>query len=913
MKSTLSILILVLFLIKSVSGQYLHQKGKYIADGNNNEFVIRSMGLGGWMLQEGYMLGTGGFAGTQHEIRALIEESMGKERTNEFYDAWLKNHCSKADIDSLASWGFNAVRPALHYNLFTLPVEEEPVEGQDTWLETGFQMLDSLVKWCKANDMYVILDLHAAPGGQGKDANISDYDPSKPSLWESSENQRKTVALWRKLAERYANEKYIGGYDLINETNWNFNGTNPNGCDCSNERLRSLMIRITNAIREVDKNHLLFIEGNCWANNMTSMFPPWDDNMAYSFHKYWNGTDRGTISNFLEWREQYNVPLWLGESGENSNQWFYETIDMLESEKIGWSWWPLKKIGSVVGPLTVIQTPEYNQLLEAWSKGETPDANFCYESLMEITENLKTENCVFHPDVIDAMFRQQNEDTTIPYKKNQVPGVIAATDYDMGRQGFAYADDDYLNTKGNGGAEWNSGWIYRNDGVDIEASEDESSLSNGYNVGWINQGEWMVYTVEVKETGTYKVTFRLAGNAGTGKFHLEVNNKNITGVVNVPFTEGYQDWTDVTIDDVILEKGVQQIKFYTDEGGFNFGYFQFSDPGATSKVPARILNGYSNSSGAFIYLACNKSFDQTIPPDINDFDLKVNGEAEDIAQIFFDSTDSSKLILELKKKVQKNDNVLVSYTPGNLHATDTTLLEAFSDLYISTTGIDLKTIPGKIEAEDFDINNGWEIEDCSDTGGGSDMGYTNPGDYLDYKVDITEKGLYEISYRVSSGNSGGKIDLLLIDSTQNRLLNSIVVPATGGWQSWTTIKNEVSLPVGEYILRLLVNQMEFNLNWMNFELLEVTGVNEHFNIPLSDFFQIFPNPAQNKLYIRFSSAPDTQTQLKICNLTGEILITQPVADKKQTMVDLSGLANGLYVLQISTKNNFSSRQFIINR
>ena len=67
-------------------------------------------------------------------------------------------------------------------------------------------MTDDLLKWCAANKIYLILDLHAVPGGQGKDANISDYDPSKPSVWESEENQKKTVALWKKLAERYKNE-----------------------------------------------------------------------------------------------------------------------------------------------------------------------------------------------------------------------------------------------------------------------------------------------------------------------------------------------------------------------------------------------------------------------------------------------------------------------------------------------------------------------------------------------------------------------------------------------------------------------------------------------------------------------------------------------------------------------------------
>ena len=63
--------------------------------------------------------------------------------------------------------------------------------------------------------MYVILDLHAAPGGQGRNTDISDYDPDKPSLWESEQNKNKTVALWRKIAERYNDNEWIGGYEEL--------------------------------------------------------------------------------------------------------------------------------------------------------------------------------------------------------------------------------------------------------------------------------------------------------------------------------------------------------------------------------------------------------------------------------------------------------------------------------------------------------------------------------------------------------------------------------------------------------------------------------------------------------------------------------------------------------------------------
>ncbi len=215
------------------------------------------------MLQEGYMLKIYR-EGQQYRIRERITDLVGAEKTKEFYDLWLANHTTRADIDALKEWGYNSVRLPMHFDLYTLPADKEAVAGQDTWLEKGFELTDKLLAWCKANRLYLILDLHAAPGGQGNDLNISDRDPSKPSLWESPENQRKTVALWRKLAERYKDEPWIGAYDIINEPNWGFtdpkndrNGTK----EKNNAPLRKLMTEITAAIREVDNKHIVIIEG----------------------------------------------------------------------------------------------------------------------------------------------------------------------------------------------------------------------------------------------------------------------------------------------------------------------------------------------------------------------------------------------------------------------------------------------------------------------------------------------------------------------------------------------------------------------------------------------------------------------------------------------------------------------------
>ena len=186
---------------------FLKADGQRIINGHGDNVLLRGIGLGGWMLQEGYMLHVNK-EGQQYRIKERIASLIGEEETAAFYKAWLSNHTTKSDIDSLHAWGFNSVRLPMHYNLFTLPVDQEPEAGKNTWLTIGFALTDSLVSWCKSNHMYVILDLHAAPGGQGNDLNISDRDPSKPSLWQSDANRQKTVALWQKIATRYTNEPH---------------------------------------------------------------------------------------------------------------------------------------------------------------------------------------------------------------------------------------------------------------------------------------------------------------------------------------------------------------------------------------------------------------------------------------------------------------------------------------------------------------------------------------------------------------------------------------------------------------------------------------------------------------------------------------------------------------------------------
>jgi endoglucanase len=570
--------LLIFFIVFSTysEAQFLKTKADAIVNEKGETIILRGMGLGGWMLQEGYMFRLS-FLGQQYRIREKIVDVVGEEKAKQFYEQWLLNHTTKEDIDAMGAWGFNSIRLPMHFNFYTLPVDDEPVKGQHTWIEKGFVLTDSLLNWCKANKMYLILDLHAAPGGQGNDLPISDRDASKPSLWESEENKEKTIALWKKLAERYANEPWIGGYDIINEPNWgfedpkkDFRGTAEN----KNVPLRELMIAITKAIREVDKKHIIIIEGNGFGNNYRGVLPPWDDNMVLSFHKYGNFNTDDAIKNFLSLRDQYKMPLWLGESGENSNTWFTEAIGLVEKHGIGWAWWQEKKMG-INNPLEIKRPEGYDQLIAYWSgKGPKPTEAAAWKTLQELLKNIQFENNSYHPDVVDAMIRQVQSTSTIPFKKHVINNntIIKAVDFDMGRQRFAYYDKDsarYQYTPGVN-TDGNKGHLYRNDGVDIRTNNDGAYVTD------IETGEWLQYTVTVSNPGKYIVSFLTATDKDSCSLSLQQNNQIIIKNLKLAATGDMQKFQPSSSSTISLKKGTTVFRVLAVKGGFNFSAIQFT-------------------------------------------------------------------------------------------------------------------------------------------------------------------------------------------------------------------------------------------------------------------------------------------------------------------------------------------------
>jgi len=554
----LKLTMLLMVMLVNNSRAYLHASGQQIVDSTGAPYFLRGYGLGGWLVPEGYMLHTPGYGSPSH-IDSLVRDLIGDQNTETFWEQYRSNYVRRTDIQLIAEWGFNSIRLPFHYKTFYDPVNQ-------TFRQEGFDLLDDLLEWCGEFELYLILDMHCAPGGQNN-GNISDSDGIEARLWtEPALYQPLTILIWQEIARRYVNDPRIGGYDLLNEP------VLPGGY--SNQVLRDFYIELTDSIRTIDTNHILFIEGNWYATDFGLLTPPWDSNMAYSFHKYWNETTLSTIQSYINIRSQYNVPLWLGETGENSNHWFYAVVRLMEQNNIGWCWWAHKKLDTITSPLSAHINPAYQVLLNYWSgQGIRPNQNYSLSALLQMTNDLLLENCDQRPDVIKSLLDPDFGNVSKPYKPLTVPGIINAVDYDLGSNAVSYIDQEYQNINGLGGTVYNQGYQYRNDGVDIEKSTDP--LGFGYNVGWIASGERLIYTIDALQWGVYQIQLRAASAMGGGQLAFFLDNQPLGSVVNIPNTGGWQNWIPINVLNLNISRGVHKFMIIFIQGNFNLNRMEF--------------------------------------------------------------------------------------------------------------------------------------------------------------------------------------------------------------------------------------------------------------------------------------------------------------------------------------------------
>jgi endoglucanase len=338
--SQLGVLALVTILIMGMGSaaaappEFIHAVGTSLVDARGDRFIVKGINLGNWLVPEGYMFKFMQ-ARAPKEIAGVIEALIGPEEAARFWAEFRDVYVAEEDIRFIKAAGFNTVRVPLHWRLFVEPGDggAERFEGQ------GWRLLDRLVEWCRQSGLRVILDLHAAPGGQ---TGVNHDDGTGfPLTFYVPRYRQLVVALWRQLAMHYHDEPTILGYDLLNEPISPYSDE-----DYLNPRLEPLYREIVAAIRSVDSNHLVLLAGAQWSTSFAVFGRPFDANAVYTYHKFWAKPTRDSLQSYLNFSNRWNVPLLIGETGEFTNNWNETFRRLHEQFGIGWCFWPYKNLDS---------------------------------------------------------------------------------------------------------------------------------------------------------------------------------------------------------------------------------------------------------------------------------------------------------------------------------------------------------------------------------------------------------------------------------------------------------------------------------------------------------------------------------------------------------------------------------------
>jgi uncharacterized protein involved in high-affinity Fe2+ transport len=400
-----------------------------------------------------------------------------------------------------------------------------------------------------------------------------------------------------------------------------------------------------------------------------------------------------------------------------------------------------------------------------------------------------------------------------------IPGTVMAENYDTGGQGVGYSV-----TSTNGSA--NS---YRSDGVDLEAA---TAPATGDDLGWSAAGQWFRYTVNVATAGSYKINFLVASpTAVADAFHLSNSSgTNLSGSVAVPATGGYQTWVTVTAN-VTLPAGQQTLTLSEDAAGWNIDSMAFasSSPTCTSTptAPTSLAASGTTSSGTSLNWTADSA---PANCSISSYTVLKNGASIGTA------TGTSFAVTGLSA------STTYSFT---VEATDAAGTSAASSAVSVTTsassggegpyGGTPAAVPGTVQAENYDTggqavaynvtstngsdngyrSDGVDLEVTTDTGGGVDLGWTTSGQWFRYTVNVATAGKYTVTFRVASPTAVADA-LHISNSSGTNLSGSVAVPATGGYQTWSSVTASVTLPAGTQTLTVNQDAGGWNLNWFSF-------------------------------------------------------------------------------------------------
>lgn len=361
--------------------EMLHVEDRQIVNASGQPVRLRGFNIGGWLNMEDFI---SGFTGAEHSLRQTMARILGQDKADFFFERFLEYFFTEDDVAFMASLGANVLRLPFNYRHFEH--DNHPFE----YLEEGFRRLDQAIGWCQKHGIYVILDFHAVQGWQNPDWH-SDNAHVHILLYTQPHFQERCAALWAELARRYRGNPTVAGYGLMNEpcTRVEFERYDPSYYDW--EGLNGVHRRVAAAIRAVDPEHILFLEGDNFATVYDGLDVSFDPNIVLETHNYCSGTIGpgpypGEIGGVYWNRDiiaaefgmhsgtrlafEKRLPLFSGEFGilytGRPEELDYrlaaldDQLGVFDSAGVHWAIWTFKDIGAM-GAVNVSPEAEYLQ------------------------------------------------------------------------------------------------------------------------------------------------------------------------------------------------------------------------------------------------------------------------------------------------------------------------------------------------------------------------------------------------------------------------------------------------------------------------------------------------------------------------------------------------------------------------
>ena len=333
-------------------GDVLQVEGTRIVDADG-PLLLRGFGLGGWKNMENFITG---YPGTESQHRRAMRRAMGDAAYEAFFERFLEVFFTDEDAAFLAGLGLNSLRIPFNYRHF------EDDDAPFVVKEEGFRLLDRVVEACAEHGIYTILDLHAVPGAQNQHWH-SDNPTQWAQFWTHPHFQDRVVHLWEAIAEHYRHNHWVAGYNPLNEP-----------ADAHGEAIGPFYRRLETAIRAVDPDHILFLDGNRYSTQFDQLGDPLP-NTVYTAHDYalpgfvdggpYPGVSRGEYVDRARIEETFlartaymretGTPIWVGEFGpvytgdplrdEERYRLLEDQLEIFSEHDASWALWTYKDIG----------------------------------------------------------------------------------------------------------------------------------------------------------------------------------------------------------------------------------------------------------------------------------------------------------------------------------------------------------------------------------------------------------------------------------------------------------------------------------------------------------------------------------------------------------------------------------------